>query len=475
MRIAKYKLLLCLLLLAGLAWSFLQYFHMPLDGDMAGIILPGPHYSRVLNDPFGLSALLHGERYSAPNRFFAHGFMALYFKTVPAGLQQFASPIDSVYLACALLKTGVHLLIGLMLAAFISGSARPLQPGFLLAAMLVFPFFQNTAYQGTMGIIDPSVTYTCFYALPMAVLLLFFRPFQRALQAEGRLDMPLWQKILWAVLAVALAFSGPVVLPAVLLASALVAVYFWKKTAGTALGNRVAQTIRQIPATWKFYLVFFSLLCLYSLYIGTFNAENNNSVDLAERYARLPEGLLNQFSMRLGLPLLLLGVLANAVLLKKQSGNPEAARTLRMLQWLAVFSLIYIFLLPLGGYREYRPDIVRRDTILPVLLCLVYGFGLSTYLLLRQFQGKFKITYRVAVALFLAIFVNANLSLPDQNRCERAALEKIARSPEKIVRLNDGCTVLAWVKISNYRESDLQGQLLQLWGVTGERRYYFQE
>ncbi len=475
MRIAKYKLLFFLLLLADLAWSFLQHFHMPLDGDMAGIILPGPHYSPVLNDPFGLSALLHGEHYHAPNRFFAHGFMAVYFKTVPDALQQFASPIDSVYLACAILKTGVQLLTGWMLAAFISGSVNPLRNSFLLAAALVFPLFQNTAYQGTMGIIDPSVTYTCFYALPMAVLLLFFRPFHRALQTGERLGMPVWQKILWVTLAIALAFSGPVVLPTVLLASTLVVVYFWKKTAGTGLSDRVVQTIRKIPTTWKFYLIFFGLLCLYSLYLGTFNAENSSSVGLIERYTRLPEGLFRQFSLRLGLPLLLLGVLANAVFLKKQSGNPDAARALTILKWLAVFSILFILLLPLGGFREYRPNIIRRDTIMPVLLCLMYGFGLSTYFLLRQFPGRLKVAYRVGVVLFLAIFVNADLPLPVQNQCERAALETIARSPEIIVRLDAACTVLAWKKISDYRDSDLQGELLQRWGVTEERRYFYQE
>jgi hypothetical protein len=436
----------------------------------------------VLEDPFGFSAVFGGEKYGAPNRYFAHWFMGFYFKNIPALLQHFVSPIDSIYLACALLKTGVQVLIGWLLAAFISGSGNPLRRDFLLAAVLVFPLFQNADYRGTMGIIDGAITYVCFFALPLGLLLLFFLPFFKALRTGRDLNMNFFKITIWAALAVVLAFNGPVVPPVVLIGSFLLLVYWSRKVdvekEGVSRFQRLSAVFSLLPKQSIALLVFFSLLCLYSLYLGTFNLESQAvTMPVVERYARLPLGIFNQFSLRLGLPLLLGLILLHVVILKKQKREERATRILAILKWLAVFSVLFILLLPLGGYRDYRPNLIRRDAIMPVILCMMYGFGLTSWFLLKKLSHTTGKVYAIWIGLVLMVYVSANVNpeLLLHNQCQRAALEKIASSPEKVVRLDSDCTVMTWHKITDDRDSELYGRLLLRWGVTKEMKYFYQE
>ena len=65
------------------------------------------------------------------------------------------------------------------------------------------------------------------------------------------------------------------------------------------------------------------------------------------------------------------------ILRKKQNENGK--KLISRVKWIALFALIYILILPLGGYREYRPNIIRGDTllILYILTCVytcLYSF-----------------------------------------------------------------------------------------------------
>jgi hypothetical protein len=156
---------------------------------------------------------------------------------------------------------------------------------------------------------------------------------------------------------------------------------------------------------------------------------------------------------------------------------PSAAsqRWLRILQLLGLFTLIYILLLPLGGYRTYRPLILRRDSILPVILGLMYFYSASTYYLLQHLSGPPRRWYIGGVVLFGAIFMNADkLKMTNNNQCERQAFLQLAQSSEPIVHLNTDCTVMAWEKITDPLQSDYNAQLLEFWGVTKGKKLYYQ-
>lgn len=278
MKTRNLLIIILILLLADLVYSFFQHLHMPLDGDMAGIILPSEAYTPVMKDPLGMGVLLHDRTYAAPNRFFAHATMMGYFKTVPFFLQHFTSPLNSIYLASALAKTLVQLFILWLLAGYVSGVRRIKSMAFLLSALMVAPLFQTDGYHDLMGIIDQSVTYTFFYALPFGMLLLFFLPFYRryVLKWEGpwtwKTHIPLLLLIIY------LSFNTPIIQGTVLLLCPAVLIYLFIKyylsRPEKSLSGKISRSVRHIPFNIRFYFTFFTIICFYSLLIGFNNAEN---------------------------------------------------------------------------------------------------------------------------------------------------------------------------------------------------------
>src|SRR4051812_14021569 len=90
--------LLVLFIVYDTCRSFEQHLQMPLDGDIANIVLPVEVFKPAMSDPFAFRVLFHAKKYHAPNRAFAHWSMSLYYKTVPFVFQKFTSPVNSIYL-----------------------------------------------------------------------------------------------------------------------------------------------------------------------------------------------------------------------------------------------------------------------------------------------------------------------------------------------------------------------------------------
>jgi hypothetical protein len=133
---------------------------------LAGHVLPDEIIQPVFDDPFGFQVISTGESHSNPNRFFAHYAVATYFQYFPLWLQHFTNPIDSIYLASAVAKLIIQLAFIYLLSFFISGSRNPAKKNFLIAAILIVPLFQAYGFWSRMGIVDKSIVYTFFYALP---------------------------------------------------------------------------------------------------------------------------------------------------------------------------------------------------------------------------------------------------------------------------------------------------------------------
>ena len=475
-RITLFLLLSFVLLDTG--YSFLQHLHVQLDGDMAAIIVPKEGYKQVLQDPFGWS-VLQGERYGAPNRFFVHWPMSVYFRHMPHWLQHFVSPVESVYLACALLKTAIQLLLTGLLASFIvRGSGGFRWREWLMAAALMVPMFQSFGYNLQMGFIEKSITYAIFYSFPLAMLPCFFLPFYRR---EKENKWQLWQHLPLVGLAVALPFSGPLI-PAVLLLvcpAALLAQWWvsFGKMADLPFARRAIKAILELPRPMVFYFLLTSLLSLWSMYLGTFNTDNGvvAASSIADRYPALLKGCWSLFTQKLGFPLLALGIVANLILVSKNATVEVRQKLCSLGKWLAFFIIAYLLLLPLGGYRIYRPLIVRHDTVMPVTLCIVFFFGLTTFCLLRKIAWKHRQWYAWGAVLFSAMFTAADLPDFHQNDCEKAALEAIGQSKADVVKLPSHCTVLSWHTIGEPESSELNAELLKIWAVTDGVRLYYSE
>jgi hypothetical protein len=456
-----------------------QHSQLSLDGDMAGIIVPSKGYETVLHDPFGYEVLVNDSVYPAPNRFYVHWFMKEYFTNIPLILNHIFNPIPSVYLATAFVKTFFQLALIFLLSAFICKSIKFRTFEFILSASLITPLFQTFGYHGYLGIIDHSITYSFFYAFSSTLVLLYFLPFYLELSQQKIQKFSIVKIFLLILLSVIISFSGPLNPPFLLLLSIIFAVGYWsisyRKGAQSTFHKRLITVLKTIPTHVFVVFGFASILALYSLFIGQNNAENLwKTVSLTERFIKIPVGLYYQFTQKPGPLILLLSLVVNTLIIKRFADNHQARWILNILKGLVAFSIIYILLLPFGGYREYRPNIIRRDTIQPVLLAMFYYFGITTFYLIIHAKLKRRNLFITYIICILAIFTFADAQIIRHNACEKQALETIARSPEQTVLLSNDCTVLSWHTMTNPDESQLNCKLLQLWGIIHEDKRYYQ-
>jgi hypothetical protein len=456
-------------LMGDFAFSFIQYYNTPLFGDLAGHVLPDKVIQPVFDDPFGFHLLLTGETHSNPNRFFAHWAVADYFQYFPLWLQKFTHPINSVYLASAIAKLTVQLLFVYILAFFISGNANPAKKNFLIAAVIIAPLFQAYGFWSRMGIVDKSIIYTFFYALPLVILMTFFLPvFNRLMHGRKITTIHYYYMI---PLVVILPLSGPLVPAVILIVSFLIFLNLFIQSEE----RNLMKFLKTVPNSFYILLIPINLWSLYSLFLGFYNSNySGEMISLAERFSRLPEGIFSQLFHSLGFPLMLLFIGINTWHIKRIN-NDEGKKLIRILIWIGSFALLYILLLPFGGYRPYRPRIIRYDTFMPVTVALIYYFGASTYFLINHFKTNNKQRYVAAVLLCLLVFTFADMKGIGRNRCERQAFEKMARSNDSIITIPKDCFVLDWQNVHDYRQTEIKAELINYWNITDSKILFYNE
>lgn len=476
---SKFKFLLITLLFTDIVFSFIQHYHLPLEGDMACIIVPSDGYKQLMSDPFGFGAL-KGDIYPGTNRFFAHWTMATYYKIAPFVCQWVINPIDSIYLSNTIAKTGIQILIILLLSFYITRTWRIFSKDFLITAILITPLFQTFGFNSYIGIIDKSITYTFFYVLPLTFLMIFFIPFYNASSQNRNISLNKWIIALLVPYIIFLSLNGPLIPPIVLIFCPLFLLYLFRKNHINSnisnTWNRIIESILKIDRVVIVLFSLFILTSLYSIYVGLSNAENfNNIVPLLERYKLLIKGFYIQFTRSAGSIILVFIIVVNTIIIWRQKPTEETLRILKILAWIIVLSAIYTILLPLGGYRVYRPFIIRWDSYMPVNLCLFYYYGMSSLYLINNIKPKLNVAYITGIAIFLLVFTIADKTNYYSSWCEKESLKTIANSPEKIVLINSDCTIMAWGKITNPDDSKYNCQYLQYIGVLKEEKLYYQK
>jgi len=113
-------IILVIFLVCDLSYSFLQYYNTHFDSDITSGVVPAVDVQKIFDDPFNLNVIINKEMHSYPNQFFAHLFYREYFQKVPLFLQNFVSPIKSIYLSAAIIKLIVHIIILFCLSFFIT-------------------------------------------------------------------------------------------------------------------------------------------------------------------------------------------------------------------------------------------------------------------------------------------------------------------------------------------------------------------
>ena len=468
-----------IILLADLTYSFIQYCNVELDGDMADVILPSEWCIKVFNDPLGFSSLINNDYYAAPNRFFALWPYSVFFKTVPFFLQNFVNPVESIYITCAIAKSLNQILIIIVISFYLINQINIFSFEFLTASMLIFPFFIVYNFW-QLGIISDSITFTFSYSIPLGLTLLLFLPLFRKLFYHEKVLKSIPSKIFYILLSIYVSLNGPVIAPLLIIISFLTFVFLivknFNKESALKLSYKIKLSLKTIPKSVYFILITSIFFGLYSFYIGKNNIENTIvEKTLSERYHFLILGLQELPShMPLLFPLLVI-IIIYLILIRIFSYNEHGKKLIIFSFFVLIGSIIYIALLPLGGYRIYRPLIIRFDTVMPITLSVILIFGLISNFLIKNLKGKLKIIFISATVIFLFKYIYHDKPIIGHNNCERKALFELSKSTDSVVFLNYDCTIMSWQKILNSKDSDLNSELFKLWGITKNKKLYFQK
>jgi hypothetical protein len=129
----------------------------------------------------------------------------------------------------------------------------------------------------------------------------------------------------------------------------------------------------------------------------------------------------------------------------------------------------------LGGYRPWRPDMVRFDNMIPFTLGLFY-FYLATSWHVIQYIRVRKWLYGIALSALLIHFTLIDLPTPFTTECEVRSMRIMAGSSEEVVALPGRCHLLSWHIIADPGESILQGELLWRWRILDQpKQFHFEE
>jgi hypothetical protein len=164
----------------------------------------------------------------------------------------------------------------------------------------------------------------------------------------------------------------------------------------------------------------------------------------------------------------------NVFIIFKQKESVGRNWVLLVFKWALILSAVYIVLLPLDGYKHYRPYTIRRDTFGSVTLALIFYYALSSYFIIKQVHSRYKLAWYAILSGITLIFTGADITSLDRNDCEREALITLSESNEEVTWLKDDCTVMGWEPTRNYVSSGLNAEMLEYWGVTEGKKLYYQ-
>ena len=472
-----FYIVLIVLLLADTGYSFWQHQAKSLDGDMAWNAIPDKDILPVLAHPFGLPAILKGETYVNPNKFFCHWFNQFYILKAPLFFQKWFTPIQSVYIAMGVARTLIQLLLTILITLFITKSLRFWNYKGVSTMFLIVCLFQTNGFYRQMAIIDESTTYVFFYALPFALFLIYILPFVRQVFWKKVTQQTSWIiKVLWIPLAIMVCLSGPLNPGIALVFSFLVSLHLFAKLYRNQVrivGKfKLIDLLKEIPKSYYFFLsplVFFSL---YSLYLGTFNSLSIQSkLPLGELYLKIWSGINPIFFGSEAYVILFLLIFINLIAIGNRKSYLYNKEIYRLATWVFLFCLVYIALLPFGGYRDYRPFVIRNDTLLPVIASLVFLYGITTLYLIQNLK-KFKSFYLLVVGGFIFFYTKMDNENFDKNDCEKISLQLMSETESDSIVLNDNCAPLGWF-LSKYPEnSKLQAKLIKHWNITTKEVLY---
>jgi len=456
---------------ADSVFSFRQFSDFPLDGDLSNGTAPCVSYSKILQNPLGTAAIFKHERYAATNRFFLHWSGFLYYNKMPIILQSIGvNPINSVYLTCAILKLFTQFFIVLILSLFIKELSSLKKNMIPFVAVILISLFQTNGYEEQMGIIDKASSYAIAYGFPTLTFLFFLYPFVYYF-ANRRVVGNRWVTLFFlSILGYIIPFNGSLNcgLVSVFLFILFVSVLFNQyKKHKLKFVTETINYFQKIPIQLLIPLIIIGLFSLYSFYLGTFNAENDwATISLLERFRRLPIGFYNIMTIRIGFPIILVISTVNTMYVLAKASDETKIKLKFILKSLTFFSLVYLLLLPFGGYRTYREYIIRFDTFIPVTLCIFLYYTYSTVLAIQTANKWVNIIFISVALASVCFFTIIDSDRNYQNSCEKHQFQVLSESKSNKVELDCDCSVFSWGPLPDYNNSYESAVMLNRWHIT---------
>jgi hypothetical protein len=148
-------------------------------------------------------------------------------------------------------------------------------------------------------------------------------------------------------------------------------------------------------------------------------------------------------------------------------------------KYLLVFgaaSAIFILLLPLGGYRAYRPSILRYDITIPLTVYLIVVIEAGIILLLLKLKSKSRNIFILIVAAILILFWSKNFPIQNSRKEQQEMLTILSMAKtDSVVCLPYSSYLFSWEKIDIPEKSYYVRQMLYDWGITSRQVVFYQK
>lgn len=440
-----------------------HYSNLPVDGDLCRIAAPFKWYEDIMNDPVGISAVMHNEKYAGAARFTCHQITHWWFKHIPPVVNKIVKDkVHTIYYTSTLLVALLHLCFIWIAFQYAKGKEKWQFKYFIPIGLMASVLVQYGTFYGSIGIIDRSISYVFFYAVPIMALLIYFLPFYKNEQYE-QYNVKSTQQFGLLILAPILAFSSALIQPIVFLLSIF---YFF--------GVYIPNPFFSIKKNNKLIiqLLTFLSVCIYAFYVSKFNSESSVYKPLSERY----------FLMFKGLYYIIRDTWAWKIILVFLGINIFYIHKLKLSNWTKIRAILffvvglcaaYTFLLPMGGFRVYRPFIIRYDTFIPVTLGFSFLLLYTSYILFVKLRDTKWLLYTAAMLLFSFVFFYVDIdSEKEANYCQQGHLYEIEKSTEKVISRPFTCNMMTWTESDIHDEENRKGIdiMLRRWGLIDQNQ-----
>ncbi len=371
---------------------------------------------------------------------------------VPLVIKITGSPINGIFYANALVCGFIYIL--LLLGIFLCVKNIATTKNIIWVSLLIMASaIHFNKFYTTIGLIDCSLSYAIFYALPIALLLIYFSFFYNAYLKN---TIGVGKQIAALLIVIYISFGCPLVAPIIFI-YCIVGLLFTLKNIQWRRFYFSKLHIAQIG--------FFLLVNIYSFLLSKHNSEFIQQISLFERYKLLLLGIKDLFVLNNGF-LVIMETMLILFLIHLKSNTWQSVKF--TIQFALIFCAIYLLLLPLGGYRSYRPHILRYDTFIPITITLIFC---TIYMMIKLLNNNTSDNKRY-VLLVITFFIVVNTFADKKifwriNQCQKASLNTIYNNKNTAISIPKTCALGTWTP-NEFNPADMRAMLtkiFQKWGI----------